>query len=161
MIRRDMQRDNPVRMGIIVIFALTALIALVLLLAAPYAHGAADRASIDYLASGVGADEIERLRAREKEFNLKLVFTLVEGNYVSDVAVIVKDKAGNPVLVVFSPGPVVLAKLPPGSYVVEATYESNMQTRKVDVRERLRTEYVRWPSNPATDFPGPKATERE
>lgn len=161
MVHRDTQRDNPVRSGILIIFALAALIALVLILASPYAHGAADPASIDYMASGVGADEVERLKAREKDFNLKLVFTLVEGNYVSDVAVTVKDKTGNPVLVLFSPGPLVLVKLPRGSYVLEATYENNKQTRKVDVRERLRTEYVRWPSNPQTDFPGPKATERE
>lgn len=104
---------------------------------------------------------MKRLKAREREFNLKLVFTLVEGYYVSDVAVVVKDKAGIPVLVFFAPGPVVLAKLPRGSDVVEATYESNTQTRKFDVRERMRTEYVRWPSNPETDFPGPKATERD
>ena len=104
---------------------------------------------------------MKRLKAREREFNLKLMFTLVEGYYVSDVAVVVKDKAGIPVLVFFAPGPVVLAKLPRGSDVVEATYESNTQTRKFDVRERMRTEYVRWPSNPETDFLGPKATERD
>jgi hypothetical protein len=161
MIRRDTQRDYPVRSGVIVMFALTALMALVLILAAPYARGAAGPASFDYMTSGVGADEIDRLKAREKDFNLKLVFTLVEGNYVSDVAVVVKDKTGNPVLVLFSPGPLVLAKLPPGSYVVEAVYENSKQTRKIEVRERLRIEYVRWPSNPETDFPGPKATERE
>ena len=60
-----------------------------------------------------------------------------------------------------APGPVVLAKLPRGSYVVEATYEGNTQTRRIDVGERMHTEYVRWPSNPENDFPGPKATERE
>ena len=104
---------------------------------------------------------MERLKARERKFNLMLVFTLVEGNYVSDVAVVVKNKEGNPVLVLHAPGPLVLAKLPRGAYVVEATYGSKTQTRRLDVRERMRTEYVRWPSNPETDFPGPKATERD
>jgi hypothetical protein len=103
----------------------------------------------------------ETASALERGYNLKLVFTLVEGNYVSDVAVVVKDRAGIPVLVVFAPGPLVLAKLPRGSYVVEATYGSSTLTRRVDVRDRMRTEYVRWPSDPETDFPGPKATERE
>ena len=140
MIRRAMQRDNPVRAGVTVIFALTTLIALVLILPATCVRAAADPASFDYVTSGVGADEIERLKPREKDFNLKLVFTLVEGNYISDVAVTVKDKTGVPVLVLFSPGPLVLAKLPRGSYVLEATYENSKQTRKVDVRERLRTE---------------------
>ena len=86
---------------------------------------------------------MDRLQARERESNLKLVFTLVEGNYVSDVAVVVKNKAGNPVLVLHAPGPLVLAKLPRGAYVVEATYEGNTQTRRIDVGERMHTEYVR------------------
>ena len=120
-----------------------------------------DANRVGYLAGGIGADDMERIKAREGEFNLKLVFTLVEGNYVSDVAVVINDKAGNPVIVLFAPGPLVLAKLERGAYTVEATYGGTTLTRKVDVQGRLRTEYLRWPSDPQTDFPGPKATERE
>ena len=61
----------------------------------------------------------------------------------------------NPVLVLFAPGPLVLAKRPPGAYSGEATYGASTQTRKVEVRNRLRTEYVRWRSDPETDFPEP------
>ena len=136
--------------------------AILMALWTPVAHAQAfDASRVGYLAGGVGADEMERIKAREGEFNLKLVFTLIEGNYVSDVAVVIKDKAGNPVLVLFAPGPLVLAKLSRGLYSVEATYGGTMLTRKVDVQDRLRTEYMRWPSNPETDFPGPKATERD
>ena len=127
------------------------------LLAAEYAHAATiDSEGYGYLAGGIGADEMQRLAAREHEFNVKLIFTLVEGNYISDVAVVFNDKAGNPVLVLHAPGPLVLARLPRGSYVVEATYEGNTQTRKLDVRERRLTEHLRWPSNPEFDFPGPR-----
>lgn len=125
------------------------------------ASAAAAEQPFAYATAGVGADEIARLKARESEFNVKLVFTLMEGNYLSDVAVVVNDRSGNPVLVLAAPGPMVLAKLPPGAYVVQATYEGRTVTRKLDVRERLRTEYLRWPSNPETDFPGPKGTERD
>lgn len=58
-------------------------------------------------------------------------------------------------------GPLVPARPPRGSYVVEATYEGNTPRRRIDVRERMRTEYVQWPSNPETDFPGPKSMERD
>lgn len=58
-------------------------------------------------------------------------------------------------------GPPVLAKLPRGAYTVEATYDGQAQVRKVELRDRRRTEYFRWPSDPQRDFPGPKATERE
>ena len=159
--RRSAQRVNARSIP-----AAALLRGMIVFLAFVFALGIAHAQTVDkdrivYLSGGVGSDEMERLKARESEFNLKLVFTLVEGNYVSDVAVVVKDNAGNPVLVLFAPGPVVLAKLPRGSYVVEATYGSNTQTRRFDVRERMRIEYVRWPSNPETDFPGPKATERD
>ena len=43
--------------------------------------------------------------------------------------------------------------------VVRAAYAGNAQTRKITVGDRLRTEYLRWPSNPETDFPGPKSSE--
>lgn len=58
-------------------------------------------------------------------------------------------------------GHAVFAKLPRGPYTVEATYDGSTQVRKIDLRERLRTEYMRRPSNPDNDFPGPKATEKE
>lgn len=153
----DLPMPNPVLLPLIL---LIYAIAMALWIATAQAQSAGTGA-VGYLTGGIGSDEMERMKAREGEFNLKLVFTLVEGNYVSDVAVVIKDKAGNPALVLFSPGPLVLAKLPRGAYSVEATYGNNTQTRRVDVSDRLRTEYVRWPSNPETDFPGPKATERE
>ena len=121
---------------------------------------AVDKDDIGYLTGGIGADEMSRLRAREREFNVKLVFTLVEGNYVSDVAVVVKSKAGNPILVVESPGPLMLVKLPKGEYTVDAIYEGVTRTRKLKTGDRLRTEYMRWPSNTETDFPGPKEDAR-
>ena len=138
--------------------------ALILSFAAPAAPAQARPSPSEaaaYLAGGVGADDIARLTARQGEFNVKLVFTLVEGNYVSDVAVVVRDKSGKAVLAVTSPGPLLLAKLQRGSYVVTSTYDGQTLTRRIDVRERLRTEYIRWPSNPETDFPGPKASERD
>jgi len=80
-----------------------------------------------------------------------------------------RDAPGVPVQagrcwLVFLPGYLsgtLLARLPSGAYLVEATYGAAMQSRKIDVRDSLRTEYMRWPSDPDSDFPGPKATERE
>jgi hypothetical protein len=160
--RRIGRADDPLLPHPVLLPLVLLVYAIVLAFWIAGAHAqTAQTGAVGYLAGGVGADEMERMKAREGEFNLKLVFTLVEGNYVSDVAVVIKDKAGNPALVLFSPGPLVLAKLLPGAYSIEATYGNNTQTRRVDVSDRLRTEYVRWPSNPETDFPGPKATERE
>jgi hypothetical protein len=115
----------------------------ILALAALLASGAVEAqaptgtaAAVAYATGGVGADEMQKLRAREKEFNLKLVFTLVEGNYLSDVSVVVKDKAGKSLLKADGAGPLFLAKLPRGSYGVDATYEGKTQSRTVTVSDR-------------------------
>lgn len=109
--------------------------------------------NVSFISGGVGVDSQERLQAREKDFNLKLVFTLVEGNYLADIGVTVKDAAGKTLVEHMADGPFFMAKLPAGTYSVTAGNNSQTQTRKVPVRaERLRTEYFRWKSNPDTDF---------
>jgi hypothetical protein len=112
---------------------------------------------ISFLTGGIGATEREQIAAQEKAFNLKLVFTLVEGNYLSDVAVVVKDAKGRALLDEQARGPIFLAKLAPGAYTIQATHNGVTRTQKVSVSERLRTAYLRWPSKPGADFPGPKA----
>jgi hypothetical protein len=161
-IRRSTQRDTTLTPTLLIAASILLLIALILLLSsAPSAHAAENTASPAHVTGGIGTDEMQRLKAQEKDFNLKLVFTLVEGNYLSDVAVTIKDINGKPLLNLNAQGPLVLAKLPRGAYVVHATYEGKEQIRKVSVAERLRTEYFRWSGNPETDFPGPKQHEKQ
>ncbi len=117
---------------------------------------------VSFISGGIGMDSEERLKAREKEFNLKLVFTLVEGNYVADVGVTIKNAAGKTMVEHVADGPFFMAKLPAGAYSVTAAYEGKTQTRKVSVRDgRLHTEHIRWPSNPETDFPLPREKTRK
>jgi hypothetical protein len=114
------------------------------------------RGNVPVISGGVGEDSLARLQAREKEFNLKLVFTLVEGNYLADVGVTVSDAAGKTLAQHVTDGPIFMARLPAGTYLVTARYNGNAQTRKVSLRgDRLHTEYLRWPGNPQVDFPGP------
>ena len=118
---------------------------------------AADRvamvSSVPFVSGGIGFDEQQSLAARAREFNLKLLFTLNEGNYVADVGVVIRDARGTTVLQHEALGPFVMAKLPSGTYNVTATYEGRTHTRQVSVGNGLRTEHFRWPSNPQTDFP--------
>lgn len=106
-----------------------------------------------FVSGGIGAGSIAALRAQEGQYNLKLVFSLIEGNYIADVQVVVKSAGGGAVLEHFAEGPIFMAQLPAGTYAVSATYVGNTQTRTVKVGEKLRTEYFRWPSNPETDLP--------
>lgn len=114
------------------------------------------RDGIEYLSGGVGIDAQDRINERARDFNLKLVFTLTEGNYIADVGVAVKDARGRTVVEDTADGPFFLAKLPAGQYTVAATYEGKTVTRKLQVGKGLRTEYLRWPSNPDTDSPLPR-----
>lgn len=114
------------------------------------------RDGVEYISGGVGINAQDEINARAKDFNLKLVFTLNEGNYIADVGVAVKDARGRTVVEDTADGPFFLAKLPAGQYTVAATYEGRTVTRKLQVGKGLRTEYLRWPSNPDTDTPLPR-----
>ena len=107
-----------------------------------------------FVAGGIGETEQAQLAARESEFNLKLVFSLVEGNYVADVAVFVRDSRGAIVVEHVAEGPIFMARLPAGRYRLAATYGGKTLVREVSVNaSRLRTEYLRWPADPANDLP--------
>lgn len=127
---------------------------------APAAEKVRTQYNVSFVSGGVGIDSEERLKGQEKEFNLKLVFTLVEGNYLADVDVVIRDASGSTVLRHETPGPLFMARLPRGTYNVSATYEGKTHSRRVTVSDRLRTEYFRWPSNPLIDFPLSDASKR-
>ena len=128
-------------------------IALAVLLGTPAAGAAATPATgaVSFVSGGVGESSIAALKAREREFNLKVVLTLTEGNYLADVGVRVTDASGKTVIEHVTDGPIFMARLPRGSYTVTATYNGKTQTRKVTVGERLQTAYLRWPSEPGRD----------
>jgi hypothetical protein len=110
---------------------------------------------VAWVAGGTSAAEIDALAAREQDHSLKLVFTLLEGNWLAGVDVTVRDAKGAVVLEQRDTGPVLLARLPRGRYTVVAVSEGRSQTRPVTIGDRMRTEYLRWPSLPERDFPLP------
>ena len=122
---------------------------------------AARAGQVEVAGGGVGAAEEAALLAREKEFNLKLVFTLVEGNYVADVDVVVRDAKGETIVQRRDEGPLLLARLPEGMYTITAARPGKTIERKVKVvAGRLRTEYFRWPANLREDLPVSKWVEK-
>jgi len=129
-----------------------ALVAAALLAAPPAAaQTVPGKPGVTFVSGGVGENALAELRAREKEFNLKLVFTLTEGNYLADVAVRLTDAAGKTVIDHVTEGPIFMARLPRGTYTVTASYNGKAQTQKITVGDRLQTAYLRWPSQPGRD----------
>ena len=100
---------------------------------------------VSYVSGGVGSDSIDRLSSLARDFNVKLVFALKSGDYVSDVKVTIADKAGNTVVDAQSDGPWFLARLPAGNYQIVATFAGNAEKRSIAVgAEKLKTVDFRW-----------------
>jgi hypothetical protein len=89
--------------------------------------------SVPYLSGGVGESGREEIEAAGKDYNLKLLFAESSGAFVADVKVSVRDSGGGTVLDATSDGPLFFAKLPAGSYSVEATYQGVVKKSAVSV----------------------------
>ena len=98
------------------------------------------------LSGGVGEGARKQLAEQARGYNLKLVFTLSTGNFISEVPfkVLQRDRV---IVEETARGPWAFVKLPPGSYAVQATYEGLTQTRKVSVpKAGQRSLPFSWPS---------------
>ncbi len=120
-----------------------------MLLPISHAHSADARAqtagSVTYVSGGVGDDSIAKLESLARDFNLKLVFALQSGNYVTDVKVVIADSKGKTLLDATSEGPWFLARLPAGNYQIVATFEGKAVKRSVTVgKAKLQTVDFRW-----------------
>jgi hypothetical protein len=111
--------------------------------------------TVAYVSGGVAEDSRDRMNSMSRDFNLKLVFTLNEGNYLASVPVKITDSRGRVIVEDVSEGPFFMAKLPTGSYTVTAVNDGKAQTRRVQVGTGLRTEHLRWAANP-NDNPLPR-----
>jgi hypothetical protein len=108
---------------------------------------------VSYLSGGIGLDESDAIKAAEKDFTLSLLFAQTKrGEYLSDVKIGVKDKAGKTVLEAITDGPMLLARLPAGEYKVSAESEGVTQVKTVRVAGTgvTRAGFVWQPTGKAT-----------
>ena len=100
---------------------------------------------ITFVSGGIGTDSRDSLAAREKSYNFKLVLTLEgSGTFVSDARVTLSNAAGKTLVEHVTEGPLFLAGLPTGAYVVSATFRNVTHSKKIQVRaDRLHTEIGR------------------
>jgi len=103
--------------------------------------------TVTYVSGGVTDETLDQLKSMSRDFNLKMVFALKSGAYMSDVSVAIVDAKGRQVLDTRSDGPWLLAKLPAGSYQVLATASGASLKQSVSVGSgSLKTLNFRWPS---------------
>lgn len=93
---------------------------------------------VEYVNGGAGAEAQEAIGKMQSSFALKLVFATSTGAYaVADRVSVTRGSAS--VLDVERAGPLLLVKLPPGSYRVEATAGGRTEGRDVRVGGALQT----------------------
>ena len=87
---------------------------------------------VSFVSGGVGREEAEALD-HGRDFNLKLTMAAPNGEFVVPSVLRIDDRHGATVLDTRPDGPVFLAKLPAGDYVIHATAEGQSQSRNVSV----------------------------
>lgn len=95
---------------------------------------------VHYISGGIGLDEREELEMMGRNYNLKLVFAVQQGNYLSDIKVVVTGSGGNIVLEAISDGPWFYVQLPPGTYNVSATTLGKMIRKTAHVGSGTHTQ---------------------
>ncbi len=102
-------------------------------------------ADAPHISGGVGADARENLLAKEKEYNLKIIAAEKSGDYLANVKVVIESARKEQVLDTTMEGPILLAKLAPGTYTIRATSDGQTLTRTVTIPARgLRQVDFRW-----------------
>ena len=125
---------------------------------AAWAQG--DGRSVSSTSGGVSLNSRDQLRSNMPDHNVKMVFSLTTGNYLSDVTVKVVDSARRTVLDEVSNGPWLFAKLPPGNYNVTATFNGKAVTHALNVgKTGIRTVQFRW--LPSVEQSGASTAEGE
>jgi hypothetical protein len=99
---------------------------------------------IEYLSGGAGEEARAAIDAQRSAFPLRLVFSVASGAYVVADRVDISDAQGK-VFGVDHAGPMLLVKLLPGDYTVDASVGGRSEQRKVRVARETTTVNVRWP----------------
>lgn len=101
---------------------------------------------VAFISGGVGDESMSTLTRMENQFNLKLFLVGQSGSYLSNISITITDAQGKGVLLTTSEGPVLLANLPGGTYLVKAQKNGQTLEQRVSVTSgKLQTTYFRFP----------------
>lgn len=107
--------------------------------------------SVEYLSGGIGLDESRAIESASRQWPLTLEFAAKDrqhADFLADVKVRVRDARGHDALEATSDGPFLVAKLPPGSYVVNATVGGKTLRENVVIKEHQPAKAVFfWPAD--------------
>lgn len=101
---------------------------------------------IAFINGGVGHDEAVAMKAEARHYPLSMFFSAAKDDeFVADVKLTIKEKSGRQIFETDA-GPILLLKLPAGSYVVTADLKGASLHRTVHVKHKGNTELdFHWP----------------
>ena len=97
---------------------------------------------ISYVSGGIGAGELEALESLSKQFNLRLMFALKNGEFIAYVPVTIQDQNGNTIFQATSQGPLMFVQLPSGTYLIKATHKDQTLQEDVVIRDKKQRQVV-------------------
>jgi hypothetical protein len=101
---------------------------------------------IPYVSGGFGVEDRENLRSMARGDNLELSFAQQNKDYLGGARVLIKDSKGKDMLEANSDGPLFYAKLPQGTYNVEATARGQTLQQVVHIPAKGQEQlYFAWP----------------
>ena len=99
--------------------------------------------SVTVLHGGVGEEDRALMEQKAGEQNLRLTFARKgSGAYLSDVRVVIRDRAGAVVVDTVASGPWLYARLPAGEYVVAATEQGTTLTQSIAILGAAKRDWV-------------------
>ena len=101
---------------------------------------------ITFINGGIGHDEAAAMKPEARRYPLSMVFSAAKDDeFVADVKLTIKDRSGKEVLRTTA-GPIMLLKVPAGSYTITADLKGQTLHRSAHVKSNGRTEInFHWP----------------
>ncbi|SFN04323.1 carboxypeptidase-like regulatory domain-containing protein [Nitrosomonas communis] len=110
-----------------------------------------NQGEVVFMTGGIGQDESHAILKEGKKWPLMVELAKAGTNqavYISNVQIVIRDASGSTALETISKGPYLLAKLPPGKYSLDATYEGNTLHRDLYIQEKENHKKITllWPA---------------
>jgi hypothetical protein len=121
--------------------------------AAPTVPMPVHQGHITYITGGIGDDEQQAMEASAHDYNLLISNAEKDGSFTAGTNLVIRDAKGQEVLQTHNTGPLFYAQLPPGDYVVDATFNGVERVRDVSVKGSHPAElHLIWPQMAAPQY---------
>lgn len=100
------------------------------------------QAEVPWMSGGIGDEAREEMRRSASAYNVHVVFSARNGDYLANIPVTVTRRNGQKIHSAVSDGPLLYLKLPPGSYQIGAEIDGAWQNRRIEVVASGRTTKV-------------------